>query len=212
MPVPGADQLGERPLQELVQTASQQAVVLAREQVDIARRELTARARHAGPGIAMVGGGAVLAGLASGTGTAALILLLARRPGASAAALGVTGAYAGAGAFLAREGLVRLREAGPPLPDDVPAQAEPVQNAKRATGPAKRRTTSAAKSPPQPDVPVQDEPVQNAKQALGSAKRRTKSTAKSPSQPTGRSKPESKSPSSRRRASRTSDGTRRRAS
>ena len=39
----------------------------------------------------------------TGTGTAALILLLARRPRASAAALGVTGAYAGAGAFLSRD-------------------------------------------------------------------------------------------------------------
>jgi hypothetical protein len=148
----------------------QVAMVVAREQVDVARRELTARARQAGPGVAMVGGGGLLAVLASGTGTAALILLLARRPGASAAALGVTGAYAGAGAFLARKGLVRLREAGPPLPD----------------------------------VPVQDEPVQDAKQAVGSAKRRTKSAAKSPPQPTrGRPKSEPKSPSSRRRASRT---------
>lgn len=180
--------MGERPLEELVQSASQQAVVVAREQVDVARRELTARARQAGPGVAMVGGGALLAALASGTGTAAVVLLLARRPGA-AAALGVTGAYAGAGAFLAREGLVRIREAGPALPD-VPVQDEPVQNAKQDLGSAKRRTKSAAKSP-----------------------RRTSSAAQSPAQPTGRPKPQSKSPSSRRRASRTqTDRTRRRAS
>ena len=139
----------ERPLQELVQTASQQAVVLAREQVDAARRELTARASQAGPGVAMVGGGALLAALASGTGTAALILLLARRPGPSAAALGVTGAYAGAGALLAREGLVRLRQAGLPLPD-VPDRDEPRQQATQALGAAKRHAKSAAKSPPKP--------------------------------------------------------------
>jgi hypothetical protein len=167
MPVPGAEQVGERPLEELVQTASQQAVVLARGQVNVARRELTARARQAGPGVAMVGGGALLAALPSGTGTAALILMLARRPGASAAALGVTGVYAGAGALLARKGLVRLRDAGPPLPD-VPVQEEPVQNAKQDLGSAKRRTKSAAKSP-----------------------RRSESAAKSPPQPTGRPKPES---------------------
>src|SRR5437764_10558384 len=100
MATPRVDQMSERPIEELAQKASQQAVVLAREQMDVARRELTARARQAGPGVAMVGGGAVLAALASGTGTAALILLLARRPAASAAALGVTGGYAGAGAFL----------------------------------------------------------------------------------------------------------------
>jgi Putative Actinobacterial Holin-X, holin superfamily III len=123
-------------------------VVVAREQMDVARRELTARARQAGPGVAMVGGGVLLAALASGTGTAALILLLARRPGASAAAL-VTGAYAGAGAVLAREGLVRLREGGSPLPD-LPDQEEPVQKAQQDLGSAKRRIKSAAKSPRQP--------------------------------------------------------------
>ena len=201
MSVPGVEQVGERPLQELVQTASQQAVLVAREQVDAARRELTARASQAGPGLAMVGGGALLAALASGTGTAALILLLARRPGASAAALGVTGAYAGAGAFLAREGLVRLREALPPQPD-APLRNEPVQNSRQDLGSAKQRTKSASKSPPLPKVPDQDEPRQKAKQALRSAKRRTKPAAKSPPQPTSSPKPKSNSPSPRRRASR----------
>jgi hypothetical protein len=208
--VPRVDQVAERPFQELVQTASQQAVLLAREQVDAARRELTARASEAGPAVAMVGGGALLGALASGTGTAALILLLARRPGASAAALGVTGAYAGAGALLARGGLVRLRQAGPPLPD-VPDLDEPPNDAKQALGAAKRRTKSAAKLPPQPDVPVQDEPPQKAKQALGAAKRRAKSAAKSPPQPTTSAKPKAKPPGSRRRAS-GSDRTRPRAS
>lgn len=199
--MPGVDQAAERPLQELVQTASQQAVVLAREQVDVARRELTARASQAGPGVAMVGGGALLAALASGTGTAALILLLARRPGASAAALGVTGAYAGAGALLARGGLVRLREVLPALPD-VSDRDEAVENVKQDLGSAKQRAKSAAKSPPLPDVPVQDEPREQAKQALGPAKRSAKSAAKSPPQPTSSTKPKAKSPSSRRRASR----------
>ena len=94
----------------------------------------------------MVGGGALLGTLAAGTGTAAVVLLLARRPGASAAALGVTGAYAGAGALMAREGLVRLRAAGPSLPD-VPVQDEPVEDAEQGPGSAKRRTKSAAKAP-----------------------------------------------------------------
>lgn len=189
MSVPDVGGVGERPLQELAQTASQQTVVLAREQVEAARRELTARARQAGPGAAMVGGGALLAALASGTGTAALILLLARRPGASAAALGVTGAYAGAGAFLARGGLARLREAAQP-PADVSVQDEPAQKA----------------------APVPDEPVQKVEKDLGSAKRRTDSAVKAtrsrkapaPSrpQPTARPKPKSKPPSPRRRASR----------
>jgi Putative Actinobacterial Holin-X, holin superfamily III len=185
MSVPGLDQVGERPLEELAQTASQQAVVLAREQVDAVRRELAARARQAGPGVAMLGGGALLAALASGTGTAALIRLLARRPGA-AAALGVTGAYAGAGALLARHGLVRLREAGPREPD-VSVEDKP---AKPDRGSAKRGTKPAARS-----------------------SRRTKSAAKSAPQSARRAKPQSKSPSSRTRAAGTqTTRTRRRAS
>jgi hypothetical protein len=148
MSVPGVDSMSERPLEELVQTVSQQAAVLARTQIDTARRELIAKARQSSSGVAMVGGGAFLAALASGTGTAALILLLSRRSAESAAALGVTGAYAGAGAFLAREGLMRLREAGPP--PDVQVEEKPVQKAKQSQGSTKRRaksTTSSASKP-----------------------------------------------------------------
>jgi hypothetical protein len=136
---------GERPFEELAQNASQQAVALAREQLDVARQELTARAGRAAPGLALVGGGALLGALASGTGTASLILLLARRPGASAAALAVTGGYAGAGALLVREGLERLRDPGSPLPDTA-VEDEPV-DAKQGLGSAKRRAQSATKSP-----------------------------------------------------------------
>lgn len=131
--------MSDRPLDELVSTVSEQAVVVAREQVDLARREMTAKIRQAGAGAAMVGGAGVLAALASGTGTAALVLLLSRRPGPSAAALGVAGAYAGASGLLAREGLARLREAGPLVPEET------VQTAKHNLGSAKRGTKSARK-------------------------------------------------------------------
>ena len=189
MSVPGADQLGELPLEEMVQKASQQAVGLAREQVDVALREVVARARKAGPGAAMVSGGALLAALASGTGTAALILVLAGRRGASAAALGVTGAYAGAGALLAREGLVRLREAGSE-PPDVSVRDEPAQEPEPERGSVKRRTKTAAKPA-----------------------RRAKSAAESLPRATVRPKPKSKEASSRRRAPSTQTGrTRRRGS
>jgi putative superfamily III holin-X len=147
MTVPGVEQVGERPLEELVQNASQQAVAVAREQLDTLRLELTARAGRAGPGLALVGGGAFLAALASGTGTASLVLLLARRPGPSAAAFGVTAAYAGASAFLAREGLVRLRESAVPSPDTA-TDDEPAK--KTATKPAQRAKASAKSRPKSP--------------------------------------------------------------
>jgi Putative Actinobacterial Holin-X, holin superfamily III len=174
MAVPGIDHAGERALDELVQNASKQAVVLAREQLDVARQELIARAKADGPGIAMLSGGALLGALASATGTAALVLMLGRRPRMSVAALGVTGAYAGAGTLLAREGLVRLRQAGPPRPD-VTGEEEPAQDTKERPS-AKAKAGSAAK-----------------------AARRTKASAESRLQPPGRPKPKPKRPTSRRR-------------
>jgi hypothetical protein len=179
MAVPGAQQAGERSLDALAQTVSEQAMGVAREQVDVARRAVLAKAREAGPGAALVGGGALLAGLASGTGTAGLVLLLSGRPRAAAAALGVTGAYAGAGAFMARDGLARLREvtASSPAPgveDRAPAKP-PRPSAANAAG----RTKAAAKSPAQ-------------------AARRTKGAAKSPTKSVRRREAKSTGPSSRR--------------
>jgi hypothetical protein len=158
MAAPGVEQVGERPLEELVQNASQQAVALAREQLDVARQELLARARRAAPGLGLIGGGAFLLALASGTGSASLILLLSRRPGASAAALGVTAAYAGAGAFLAREGLVRVQDAASPgaTVEDEPAKSakgnaqSPTQPARSAAKTARQSVKSQTKSRPQP--------------------------------------------------------------
>jgi hypothetical protein len=107
-----------RPLDELVQTVSEHAVVLVREEVELARRELSAKARQAG-GAAMLGGAALLGTLAAGTGTAGLVLLLSRRPGPSAAALGVASVYALGGVGLAQEGMSRLRGAAPPVPEET---------------------------------------------------------------------------------------------
>src|SRR5215217_42459 len=88
MPARRPDEASERPLDELVQTVSERAVVLAREEVDLARQEMTAKAREAAAGSAMLGGAALLGVLAAGTGTAALVLLLSRRPGRGARATG----------------------------------------------------------------------------------------------------------------------------
>jgi hypothetical protein len=97
--------------------------------------------------------------------------------------------------LLAREGLVRLREAGPHLPD-VPVQDDPVQDSAQDLGSAKRRT--AAKSARQTAA----KSARQTKSAAGSA-RRTKSAGDSLLRSTERPKPKSKVPSSRRRASST---------
>jgi hypothetical protein len=140
MPVPRAEKATERPLEEMVQTVSEQAVVLAREEVERARRELTAKASQAAGGLGMLGGAALLGTLAAGTGTAALVLLLSRRPGPSAAALTVTAVYAAGGAGLAQEGLARLRAAGPPVPEET------VESVKESFGAMKSKRAKPARA------------------------------------------------------------------
>jgi hypothetical protein len=131
MTVPGADKVAGRPLGDFAQVVSEQALVVARQEVLRARRELTAKARDASTGAAMVGGAGLLGTLASGTGTAALVLLLSRRPGPSAAALGVAGVYALGGAGLAQEGISRLRAAGPPVPEETVESVRSLTKKKR---------------------------------------------------------------------------------
>jgi hypothetical protein len=184
MPSPRVDQVSERPLEELAQTVSEQAVVLARQQLEVARRGLTTKAKEAAPGAAMLGGAALLGALASGTGTAALLRLLARRPGASAA-VAVTGAYAGAGAVLAREGLVRLRDVGWLAADDAVENAEPEDASDDV----------AQKARP-------EKAVRNVKQTAASTKQRGKSA----SQAAKRSTQRSRATGSKPRASRTQSG------
>jgi len=115
-PPPPAD---DRPISELVQSLPEQAVALVRKEVDMAREEMLAKVKQAAPGAAMIGAGGVLTTLATGTGTAGLVLLLARRPRPWGAALAVTGLYAGAGAVLARAGVERLKSVGPPIPEQT---------------------------------------------------------------------------------------------
>jgi hypothetical protein len=119
-------------MDDMARVMSEQAAVMVREQLALARREMGTKAKDLRAGAAMMGGAGALAALASGTGTAALVLLLSRRPGASAAALGVSGAYMGAGALLARQGLEHLRNATPLVPEAT------VQNAKDSLGSSKR--------------------------------------------------------------------------
>jgi hypothetical protein len=145
-------QIPGRPVDEMMQAMSEQAVVLVREQVELARREMTAKARQAGTGAALLGGAGVLGALASGTATAALVLLLSRRPGPSAAAAVVTGAYAGVGAVLAQQGIERLRGASPLVPEET------VSNAKKAS---KRGSQAARGKPQKPRRPAGSKPRRN---------------------------------------------------
>jgi hypothetical protein len=109
----------ERSVEDLLRRLSEQAATLVRQEIALARREMTDQAREVGVGAGMIGGGALLGLLSAGTGTAGLVLLLARRRGPSLAALTVGGGYGGAAFLLAREGRRRIAAVGLPVPQQT---------------------------------------------------------------------------------------------
>jgi hypothetical protein len=121
---PPPDDIRERSLAELVKQLSDQTTTLlrqeielakveAREAVDIAKAEMTGKAKQAGKGAGMVGAAGVIGLLAGIAFTAFLILILATFLPDWLAALIVTVLYAAVAAVLALRGKKQLQEIDP---------------------------------------------------------------------------------------------------
>jgi uncharacterized membrane protein YqjE len=125
------DDLRERSTGELVKQLSEQSSTLVRQEVELAKAELTEKAKYAGLGSAMALGAALLAMFAFGALTAALILVLAIALDPWAAALIVGLAYAAIATGVALAGKRQVEEAMPPAPEQtVESVKEDVQWAK----------------------------------------------------------------------------------
>lgn len=112
-----AERLRSRSTGELIRDLSAQVRTLVRQELDLAKAELTEKGRHAGVGAGLLAGAAVGALMMLGALTATLVLALAEAMPAWAAALVVTalwGALAGALALIGRE---RLGDVGQPVPE-----------------------------------------------------------------------------------------------
>jgi Putative Actinobacterial Holin-X, holin superfamily III len=94
-----AEALSQQPIGELIGRASEQISTLVRDELRLARAELTSRTRRAGIGAVLLGAGAVLAGYA--------------------AALLVGGAVLILGLIVGLIGARHLRRAGPPAPAEA---------------------------------------------------------------------------------------------
>lgn len=101
---------------ELVQRATEQVSRLVRDELALARAELTEKGKHAGIGIGLFGGGGALALYGLGALVAAAILLLALVLPAWAAALIVAVALFLVAGVLALVGKKQVNQAGPPVP------------------------------------------------------------------------------------------------
>ena len=124
----------DRPVGELMGELAQQTSTLVKQELALARAELTEKGRTAGVGIGLVGGGGGLALFAFGALTAAVILLLDKAMAAWVAALLVAVVYGVVAAVLALRGKERIEESTPPVPEQtIETLKEDVEWAKTQT-------------------------------------------------------------------------------
>jgi hypothetical protein len=104
---------------ELVKQLSEQTSRLARQEIELAKAEMTAKGKRAGQGAGMFGGAGVFGLYALGALTAAAILALATAVAGWLAALIVALAYGAIAGVLALRGKKKVAQATPPVPEQA---------------------------------------------------------------------------------------------
>jgi uncharacterized membrane protein YqjE len=125
----------DQSISELVQRASEQISTLVREEIALAKAELTEKGKHAGIGVGLFGGGGVLALYGVGALIATLIIVLSLWMPLWLAALIVTVVLFLVAGVLALLGKKQLTKAVPPEPnaaiESVKADVDEVKQAVR---------------------------------------------------------------------------------
>jgi Putative Actinobacterial Holin-X, holin superfamily III len=118
---PGPDQanLRERPLGELLKQLSEDTTRLVRQEIELAKAELTQKGRQAGVGAGLFGAAGVLGFLALAALTTCFILALDAVMPAWLAALLVAVVYGAVAAVLAMRGRAKVKQAVPPVPEQT---------------------------------------------------------------------------------------------
>lgn len=109
----------ERPVGELLRELSEQTTTLVRQELELAKLELTEKGKRAGIGAGMVGGAGVVGLYAVGALTACLILVLATAMTGWLAALIVAVVYGAVAGLLALSGKSKVQQAVPPVPEQA---------------------------------------------------------------------------------------------
>ena len=126
-------ELREHSIGELLKQLSQETTTLVRQEIELAKAEVTEKGKKAGIGAGMFGAAGIVGLLALAALTAALILALDTAMDAWLAALIVGVAYAAVAGVLALTGKSKVQEAAPPIPQTVETVKEDVQWAKTQT-------------------------------------------------------------------------------
>jgi hypothetical protein len=135
----GEDDLRERSLPELMKQLADGTTTLVRQEIELAKAELSEKGRIAGQAGGMFGVAGALALLAGGALTACLILALSIVIPAWLAALIVAVVYAIVAALIGRRAKERLDQAKPPVPEQA------VETVKEDVEWAKTQTRSAGR-------------------------------------------------------------------
>jgi uncharacterized membrane protein YqjE len=104
---------------ELLKQLSTETTTLVRQELELAKAEMAEKGKEAGKGIGMFGAAGVVGLLALGALTAFLIAVLDTAMETWLAALIVTVAYGVIAGVLALTGKGRLKNAGPPVPEQT---------------------------------------------------------------------------------------------
>jgi len=102
---------------QLVDELTSDTAHLVRAEIRKGQQELLAKAREASRGAALLGGAAVLGGLAAGTSAAFVVRTLGTFLPKPAAALAATLVFGGGAAALGLAGAEEIRRVGPLLPE-----------------------------------------------------------------------------------------------
>lgn len=120
MAASGTDnQLRERPVGELLKQLSEETSTLVRQELDLARAEMTQKGKQMGLGAGMFGGAGLFGFLATGALTACLIAALDTAMPLWLAALIVAAVYGAVAGVLALTGKGRIKQATPPVPEQT---------------------------------------------------------------------------------------------
>jgi uncharacterized membrane protein YqjE len=109
----------EQTTADLLRQLSEQTTTLVRQEIELAKLELTEKGKKAGIGAGMFGGAGALGFYALGALTACVILALATAVAAWLAALIVAVVYSAGAGVLALTGKNKVAEAGPPVPEQA---------------------------------------------------------------------------------------------
>ncbi len=110
-------QLEDRPIGDLVRQLSDQTTTLVRQEIELAKAEMTAKGKQVGMGAGAFGGAGVFGLYAVGAITACLILALSTAVAGWLAALIVGVVYAAIAGVLALSGKKKMQAGAPPVPE-----------------------------------------------------------------------------------------------